>query len=519
MSSVSSCIAFVATVVAIPHIIILVSEAVLAEEQVLLGSGPKRDDPSVMAAEAGFHAVPHRGDVQVFYHNGEPFLHNAGTDEVAPLGARGVRPILCTSPEGWAYVRLGDGSTRWAEQLFRFHIFETLDGSRVVLRRCDDGSIVGPGIALDSFARHFRLASTRVRVGAGAAEQLWVCQVSHRAVHGAFLFWSLRSLYTNFAGDATRGLKYKKFREQKWPSIRKLVEELGFHPSHARPSTRAVASADVPEVAEQGFTFASVSSYGLVAIVSRWAGATTRRAGCWAAGRAPAEELLVALLKQMPATQIVVPVTSDPQWVPPWIVRGAGRVVLEVMGGNLQNLERLLDAVVRTHRLQRKEREGFHEVCEALGGLEQVPFHMFFAKIMAHMDLRWIQKPLVWQVGAYLEAQLRGGVLLPDPGQVDADSFELPETAQIIFTWRGLDMDLRQRHSFLCAYAAKNDELINTDGVLNVCFDGSRVGRRPVMLFMACRGNNKACWLPPKVHEQGFVNLSCRLHKCCFWFR
>ena len=100
------------------------------------------------------------------------------------------QPLTMCRPsakEGWAFVNI-NGVSCWVQDFLRFHVFVSPAGQLVVLRRDDDGTMRGPGVDLTSFFSTFRLAPIKLRVGAGAGEQMWVCNVAHGSSHGAFLF-------------------------------------------------------------------------------------------------------------------------------------------------------------------------------------------------------------------------------------------------------------------------------------------------------------------------------------------
>lgn len=404
-----------------------------------------------------------------------------------PFGAD-QKPDLLFDCEGFAAVVLDDTEPELAEDLFKQQLFSTPDGGlNVIITECD-GSVTNASLsALESL---WKIASLRAPVGPLRAEAQVDFAVFDRPRFGCRCWWNVLSLHQ--VGGFVFKVKFPSIWLHKglpgWVEMLTWLHAAG----HVALSKRY--KEDSSDSDNRLLPWVSVSSVGLLALLSAWSWGSKRRCGLQSEENQERARLLLAaftLILDKAEFQLVLFADSEVrlQWPRPSCGRSPFRVV--VVDGKFK----VQDMLQRCRQAGGQEAHLFESaLATSLGETGE------FATLTDLMFGAWatsgsvVGRSLLSQVVHSLGEQIDGRLISDCKGQSED---VLPPGYSV--TLEGLDLESDYKlDRYLHKYVMATSSHFEGQKFHSVCVDKSRVGTQALQVGAIVGPDNKAAWMVPQ---------------------
>ena len=431
----------------------------------------------------------HEGNLSLVHHFDDVYLHNCLSGEVVRLPKAFNDAVLLFS-SGQGFLKRGTESV-WAHTFLKKHVVQDGDVFEVLWRCPQTKAVHKEPIASNCCA--LQKAQVEVLVGCASHKTQFDIIARMRNKHGAFLWWSLPTIYNNLGGPEFK--PWYVVRGKSWKAWRKLV--LGSDLDDECLQQSSLAKDTDTLCGPQGdFPFASVSTHALILLLVRWSGMHEQNGRLRHVGDA-AGELLDSFLAMLPSHFELRATAGDATWRPPYDMVAESYVYFPVSDG-MVDLSRAKLCASRAFAAALPDLVDLQSCTLALL-LKSAPC---ISKRNNDKEFGWLPH-FIWQLGSFLEPLIIG---LDIQELSDSAWWKMPCSLR----FHALDLAAHERAPFILGYdRATLSALSPLPAVLGLAVDDSRAGRQAWKLTCILKPeDNQAMWLLP---QAGLEKKSCKV--------
>ena len=439
--------------------------------------------------------VPDGDHVQLLKSATGLILCNLLTGEECPLDGAAK---LKRNDEGCAWVTCGNQKFWVHEKLV--HVLVRGEGGALLVH--DTSNPEDFAVPLPTWSGTQRQARLKFTFSVAASAVTLDVAFHQVPIDGARMFVSLKSIWLALNGPAMEKQEYKAWRNNRWPSWEKwLLDDIGLAASHLRKS-RDLNEAQPSHVPFPRWLFAAVSGHGLLALLSRWGTATSNTGGLLKL-HAPVAQFYSEILARLPDCSLRVRADTAATWRPPDGVDTPGPIYnLLVSDGKVTNFADFMSSM-RRHDASLNALNTL-VMSQGCGGQildctseddGRIGLQQFLTILAGDKGAFWLLRQCIWGIGPTLERALLSRTFRKDWMR------EVPGVTLGL----GMDQykDSHVRNRCLAVYRRTVLSTFRAWDMLSIAFDGSRVARKPLNLFIVANHENTAAILPPQVPVEG----------------
>ena len=460
-----------------------------------------------MAGDADAVAVCHRGVIVLDADDAQhkTYLCHLITNERVELGP-GQWDIEYDDTDGFAFLALAtredgeegdDDDCTWADSLLNKSLYETPDGTQIVLKRLPNGDEMVAPLATE--LQLFRRFVLKVRIGQTRAAVDQHVAIWEMPCSGSRVFWRLTDLYTIVGFEQHLQKSPSQWLYRRWQAFDNFLQSIGCPCGLLRSMAREGGDQVSAPVQRRVLPFVSCPTYAMLALLGRLA--WSRHAMDDAGLRQGVAEYCEGVLRALTSAAdgfVRFAFDADASWHPPRALKGRPQVIFELAAGVL-NLSPLV-AFTRSSACRGPAYQASAKLAEALehAVVPEMTVTDVFRRLAQRSCDNNMSGKLFGQLCFALGSLLETGIA-PDASGVDSLASGTTFFDERITMETYLDSDTsHERDLKVARYVRASVGATKGATSVSISVDASRIGTRS--LFQGCMalGSNLALWMVPQ---------------------